>query len=57
MQQVQADGSSPSFEDFGGLEAVVQRARRLIELPLKKRTELSTIGARPIKGVLFTGEP
>lgn len=47
----------PSFEDFGGLASVVARARELIELPLKMRSELSDIGARPIKGVLFTGAP
>lgn len=47
----------PSFEDFGGLSSVVARARELIELPLKMRSELSDIGARPIKGVLFTGAP
>jgi transitional endoplasmic reticulum ATPase len=47
----------PAFEDFGGMEAVVERARDLIEVPLKYKDALSEIGARPIKGVLFTGEP
>ncbi|MDQ3817761.1 MAG: AAA family ATPase [Acidobacteriota bacterium] len=46
-----------SFEDFGGLQDVVRRAQELIEVPLKYRKELSDIGARPIKGVLFTGPP
>lgn len=45
------------FKDFGGLTEVVNRARELIELSLKHREKLSNIGARPIKGVLFTGEP
>ena len=45
------------FSDFGGLKEVVDRARELIELPLKNREALSEIKARPIKGVLFTGEP
>ncbi|MEV4620219.1 AAA family ATPase [Asanoa sp. NPDC049573] len=45
------------FHDFGGLESVVERARELIETPLKYREALSAIGARPIKGVLFTGLP
>lgn len=49
--------TSPTFDDFGGLVAVVERARELIEVPLQKHKELSDIGARPIKGVLFTGEP
>jgi transitional endoplasmic reticulum ATPase len=46
-----------SFDDFGGLTSVVRRAQELIELPLRMRSELREIGARPIKGVLFTGAP
>lgn len=46
-----------TFEDFGGLQEVVERARELIEVPLKHKEALSKIGARPIKGVLFTGLP
>ena len=46
-----------SFDDFGGLAAVVARARELIELPLRQIGNLATIGARPVKGVLFTGPP
>ncbi|HSS31938.1 MAG TPA: AAA family ATPase [Solirubrobacterales bacterium] len=46
-----------SFEDFGGLAPVVERALELIELPLKYRAALAKIGAKPIKGVLFTGLP
>ena len=46
-----------TFDDFGGLQNVVERARELIELPLKHKDALSKIGARPIKGVLFTGAP
>ena len=45
------------FDCFGGLELVVKRARELIELTLLKSQELRNIGARPIKGVLFTGPP
>ena len=45
------------FEHFGGLANVVNRARELIELPLNHHCKLSEIGARPIKGVLFTGPP
>jgi transitional endoplasmic reticulum ATPase len=45
------------FKDFGGMEEVVERARDLIEVPLKYRDALTKIGARPIKGVLFTGPP
>jgi transitional endoplasmic reticulum ATPase len=44
-----------SFDDFGGLPEVKQRAKELIETPLENHALLSDIGARPIKGVLFTG--
>ena len=46
-----------TFDDFGGLRGVIDRARELIEVPLKRKEELAQIGARPIKGVLFTGPP
>ncbi len=51
------DGDALTFDDFGGLGGVVTRARELIEVPLQNSKALSAIGARPIKGVLFTGEP
>ena len=53
----QRDGELLTFEDFGGLKSVVDRARELIELTLQKSQVLAEIGVRPIKGVLFTGEP
>lgn len=46
-----------TFEDFGGLQDVVDRARELIEVPLQHHERLARINARPIKGVLFTGDP
>ena len=52
-----SDGTEFGFDDFGGLEEVVARARELIEVPLQNHEALSEIGARPIKGVLFTGKP
>ena len=52
-----SEGTNREFDDFGGLKDVVKRAHELIELPLKNREALSKIGARPIKGVLFTGKP
>ena len=51
------DKDDLGFDDFGGLSAVVDRALELIEVPLRSGKALSVIGARPIKGVLFTGEP
>ena len=46
-----------TYEDFGGLQSVVVRARELIELPLTHKEQLTEIRARSIKGVLFTGLP
>ena len=51
------DDTELGFDDFGGLPSVVSRARELIEIPLQNSEVLANIGARPIKGVLFTGEP
>lgn len=45
------------FDDFGGLPTVVSRARELIEVPLQSGKALSSIGARTVKGILFTGPP
>ena len=55
--RVQHESNGLDFDAFGGLPSVVVRARELIEIPLKHRETLATIGARPIKGVLFTGAP
>ncbi len=49
--------SGPGFESFGGYRQVVDRAQELVEAPLRWRSELATIGARPVKGVLFSGPP
>ena len=46
-----------TYKDFGGMPSVVQRARELIETPLKYGDRLRKIGARQVKGVLFTGDP
>lgn len=50
-------GSKVSFDDFAGLDDVKARARELIETPILHHEDLAAIGARPIKGVLFTGPP
>lgn len=60
VKRFRAEGKSdkqPTFDDFGGLRSVVKRARELIELPLERQEKLAKIGARAIKGVLFTGPP
>lgn len=60
VKRFRIEGSSDrqlTFDDFGGFSTVVKRARELIELPLERHEELAKIGARAIKGVLFTGPP
>jgi transitional endoplasmic reticulum ATPase len=54
---VPEEEEGPDYSDFGGLHEVVERAKELIELPLRYHDALAKIGARPIKGVLFTGPP
>lgn len=46
-----------TFENFGGYRHVVSRARELIETQLERRDQLAAIGARPVRGILFTGPP
>lgn len=54
---VQPKEDGLSFDDFGGYTSVVARAKELIETQLERRDELEKIGARPVKGILFTGPP
>lgn len=53
----QEPSNALSFDDFGGFDDIIDRARELVELPLSRHEALAKIGARPIKGVLFTGPP
>ena len=46
-----------TFEDFGGYTHVVDKAREFIETPLERSEELKAIGAKPVRGVLFSGPP
>jgi transitional endoplasmic reticulum ATPase len=54
---VDTSAGGPSFSDFGGYPEVIERARELIETQFNRREYLDRIGARPVKGVLFTGPP
>lgn len=56
-QYLRKPDESLSFDSFAGLDQVKKRARELIEVPLEYHDALQEIGARPIKGVLFTGDP
>lgn len=46
-----------TLSDFGGLPEVTQRARKLIETPLRYAEQLAKIGAPQARGVLFVGPP
>lgn len=46
-----------TFDDFAGSANIVARAKKLIEAPLRYHEKLARIGAKPIKGVIFTGGP
>jgi transitional endoplasmic reticulum ATPase len=51
-------GETPlTFDALGGYDEVKARARELIETQLGRADELKVIGAKPVKGVLFTGAP
>jgi len=45
------------YENFGGHQDIVARARKLIESPFAFADKLKSINARPVKGVFFTGPP
>lgn len=55
--RLQKGAIEETFDDFGGFENVVARAREMIEVSLKRKQALLAIRARPIKGILFTGPP
>ena len=55
--RVKNSNSAPIFANFGGYKSVIARAKELIETQLGQQKQLKTIGARPVKGVIFTGPP
>lgn len=55
--KIDTGNDASSFDDFGGLQHIVARARKLIETPLKYGDRLAEIGARQARGVLFIGQP
>jgi transitional endoplasmic reticulum ATPase len=55
--RVSRAGIELTFDDFGGYQDVVARAQELIETQLGQQKRLEAIGARPVKGVLFSGPP
>jgi transitional endoplasmic reticulum ATPase len=55
--EFESPDGGPGFDDFGGYPEVVERAKELISIQFERRKYLDQIGAKPIKGVLFTGPP
>lgn len=51
------DAVKLGFADFGGFEDVVAEARELVESQFRYRKFADKIGARPLRGILFTGPP
>jgi transitional endoplasmic reticulum ATPase len=50
-------GLKLGFSDFGGFKDVVSEARELVESQFQYRKFADRIGARPLRGILFTGPP
>ncbi len=50
-------GEAVRYEDVGGLGAVMDRVREVVELPLKNRAAFARLGISPPKGVLLSGPP
>lgn len=48
---------SLTYDDFGGSSAIVERARHIIETQFNHKEQLDLIKARPVRGVLFAGDP
>jgi transitional endoplasmic reticulum ATPase len=49
--------SGPTYDDFAGYDELKVRVRDFITDSLHHRKALTTLGARPGKGALFTGDP
>ncbi len=47
----------PSLKDVGGLAAVIQELKELIEIPLKRPDVLTQLGLEPPRGVMLVGPP
>jgi transitional endoplasmic reticulum ATPase len=49
--------TNPSLKDVGGLGAVIQELKELIEIPLKRPEILNQLGLEPPRGVMLVGPP
>uniref|UniRef100_A0ACD5YYG8 Uncharacterized protein n=1 Tax=Avena sativa TaxID=4498 RepID=A0ACD5YYG8_AVESA len=50
-------GKGPMFADLGGMEAVIQKLRMRVVVPLHHPELLRWLGVRPITGILLHGPP
>lgn len=55
--EVAAVKGALQYSDFGGYPRVVERARHIIETQFNHKDRLDEIGARPVRGVLFSVAP
>jgi transitional endoplasmic reticulum ATPase len=46
-----------NYEDIGGLESEIEKAREMVELPMKHPEIFETVGIEPPKGLLLHGPP
>lgn len=53
----QPSNSDLGYNDFGGYSDVVRRARHIMETQFERKDDLDAIGARPVRGILFSGPP
>lgn len=51
------DVPNRDYEDFGGLDKVVEEVKYKLEVPLKEPERFSSVGIEAPKGVLFYGPP
>ena len=57
MREVMVQAPNVRWEDIGGLDAVRERLREGVELPLKDPEAFRRLGIRPAKGFLLYGPP
>ncbi|MGD1932578.1 MAG: AAA family ATPase [Leptolyngbyaceae cyanobacterium] len=53
----QTPAATPSLKDVGGLTAIIQELRELVEIPLKRPEVLAQLGLEPPRGVMLVGPP
>jgi len=57
MREVLVEIPKVKWEDIGGLEAVKQRLKEMVEWPLKIPDSFKRVGIEPPKGILLYGPP